>query len=377
MKKNLKIISIILISLLISQSIIAVQYGQVVRFQCDRTGQYLSFDPAVDTNGEYKVILSDQTTDDTLWVIKGPISGPVDGANPYDRWNCTFGNDVPASGYEARIEHLLLGLDARFGDYLPEETGQHTNPYSFLLGQTKIGNSGAIHYYNIVLNLHGENKMLISNEYLCASSDSHDAIVTQDATVDTWTIVPVYAMTEDQKDLAGQDLLDGLTTGTVSVGNSEQELADHLTEDVSALISFYNNEIAYCQEVQNAFATMAVETDINVRISIAQSLEAYTTTYNDQKATIFSAISHPVMSELVQCIQDGLGQNKINITDLQTIITSLESAKATLEGEKQVLTDELNTISTDLSAIGATSVPDLTAKIDQLVSALTALWQTS
>jgi len=376
MKKSIKLLPIISLFFLITQSmsIQALEYGQVVRFQCERTGQYLSFDPTVDANGEYKIILQDEPNDDTLWIIKGSLQGPVSESSPYDRWNCMFGDEVPASGYDARIEHVIVAYDARFGEYTPEVT-DHTNPYSFKLGTTKLEDSGAIHYYNIVLNLNGEKKILISNEYLCAL-DNNDAALTQDATVDTWNIIPVYMMTEDQKMLEGQDLIDALKTGTSPADVSEQMLADHLTEDVQGLIDFYNNEVAYCQEIKNAFAAIAAETDINVRLSIAQGLEAHTMAYNDQKAVIFGTIVHPETFELIQCIQDSLAQNKVNITDLEADIAYLNNEKATLEGEKQALNDELNMISTDLSSVGATSVPDLTDKVNQLISMLSALWQT-
>ena len=369
MKKFVNFVSILLVTFLFTQCISATEYGQVVRFQCDRTGKYLSMDPTVDANGEYKIILQGEANDDTLWIIKGKIDAPVGVGNPYDRWNCVFGDTVPINGYEARIEHVITAYDARFGDYQPS-IGGHTNPYSFLLGQTKISDSGAIHYYNFVLNLNGENKILLSNEYLCEYDEysPSEAILTQDAVVDTWTIIPVYMMTDDLRTTEGQDLIDVLSGGPTSSGHDEnQDITDCLIEDVTAIIDFYNNETTYSQEVKSAFTALATETDINQRISIVQGLEPHTISYNDQKAAVFGNIIHPTTLELITCINDLLTQNK-------TRTINLENDKQTLTGEKQALTDEITTVNNDLGAVGATSVPDLTGKIDQLVTGLNALW---
>jgi len=377
----MKKLSLLVLSVgfLVSRSLEGAQYGQVVRIQCERTGQYLAFDPAVDENGEYKVILQDDANDDTLWIVKGPLSAPVSETNPYDRWNCVFGQDTPTSSYDMRLEHVILAYDAHFGDYLPDLTG-HTNPYTFKLGTNKLTHSDAFHFYNVVLNLHGEKKIIISNEYVCAD-DSGDAILTQDATVDTWNIIPVYMMTDDLRTVEGQDLIDALKgTGGPEGHDENAPVADCLIEDVTALIDFYNNEITYREAIRATLDAIAAETDINNRISILEGLEPSTTSYHDQLTMTFGNIVHPDVPELTTCINDMLIQNQTKTMDLETQKMNLENDNqilndqlATTNADLTAATDELATVSADLSAVGATTVPDLASKVNQLLTMLASL----
>jgi len=352
-RKITNFILILVLNFLAAQSVSASNYGQVVRIQCERTGQYLSFDPNNDPNADQRIMASDTADDNTLWIIKGKLEAPVDGSNPYDRWNCVFNDPLPADGYEARIEHLTTGLDAHFGNFRSEVTDR-TYPYFFNVGPDKVADSSAVYYYNIVLNLHTTKRILISNEYVSIYTNN-EAIITQDdvSLVDTWNIIPVYTMTEDQKTLQGQALLDDLTT-PIPAHDVNQALCDQLIEDVTALIDFHDNETVYSQAINSAFAALVAEPDINERINIVQGLGANTTSYNDQKTTIFGNIVHATTDELTIHINDLLTQNKTRTIELE---------------------DEVATTDQELTAAGASSITDLTSKVDLLVAGLDSLWE--
>jgi hypothetical protein len=197
--KSVSFGAILALGLMIAQSLSAANYGQVVRIQCERTGKYLSFDSNNDPSGSKKIVLSTQADNNSLWIIKGPLNAPVSGGNSYDRWNCTFGVATATNNYDVRLEHLMSGMDAHFGNYYPAAASAgRVYPYNYNVGQDKIQDSSAIHYYNTVLNLHNEKKIIVSNEFLCEYT-TNEAILTQDPVVDTWNIIPVYTMTDAQR----------------------------------------------------------------------------------------------------------------------------------------------------------------------------------
>ncbi len=363
MKKFLNYIFVLAFVFLSVQNILATEYGQVVRIQCERTGQYLAFDADNDVDGTNKIIVINDADDNGLWIVKGALQTPVSVDNPYDRWSCVLGDIPNAIGYDARLEHLKTGLDAHIGVPDPDATG-HVMPHTYNVGPDKQEDSSAFYYYSVALNSQDAKQIAMSNEYLCAVGGSV-VLFTQDSIVDTWNIIPVAQVTDDIRDLQGEALLAALDFGSTSTSTPDpdpnQPVSDHLIEDVTALIDFYNNETTYSAIIKNAFTALVSEPDLNERINIVQALDQNTMSYNNQKIAVFGSITHTTIPELTDCINSLLIQSKAELISL--------------ENDRQVLDSELTIINNDLTTAGATSVTDLTTKVDQLVAALDNLWE--